>query len=112
MNSTKKTRTTTKRDQQLAAIAKTILDIPTLKRRWADHLDFHDVAVWQVEQALRQAYSAGYEAAVTELDPERVEPEDGCPRCGETATDNLVWQDDATVHCTNCGTRYRPGQRS
>jgi len=103
--------TTTKRDQQLEAIAKTILDIPTLEARNSDRLDFHEVAVWQVRKALRKAYMAGYEAAVTDLDPERVEPEDGCPRCGETNTDHLVWENDTTVHCTNCGTRYQPGER-
>ena len=37
-----------------------------------------------------------------------VDAEDACPRCGERHADNLVWQNDETVHCTNCGTRYQP----
>lgn len=37
--------------------------------------------------------------------------EDACPRCGERNQDSLVWQDDATIHCTNCGTRYDPDAR-
>jgi len=31
---------------------------------------------------------------------------DGCPRCGETHQDKLVWQDDETITCASCGTRY------
>ena len=31
-----------------------------------------------------------------------------CPRCGERSQDNLVWQDDGKVKCTNCGTTYEP----
>jgi len=30
----------------------------------------------------------------------------GCPRCGETHQDKLVWQDDETIECASCGTRY------
>jgi hypothetical protein len=33
---------------------------------------------------------------------------DACPRCGERNQDNLVWQDDGKVKCTNCGTLYEP----
>jgi hypothetical protein len=33
---------------------------------------------------------------------------DACPRCGERHQDNLVWQDDGKVKCTNCGTLYEP----
>ena len=62
--------TTTKRDQQIEAIARTILDIPTLEARNSDQLDFHEVAVWQVREALRKAYMAGYEAAISDLEPD------------------------------------------
>src|SRR5579871_4995271 len=43
----------------LRAIAKEYLSIPTLETRRSDDLDFHDVAVWQVEAALKAAFEAG-----------------------------------------------------
>lgn len=49
--------------QILAAIAREQLLIPTLETRRSDVLDFHDVAVWQVEAALRAAFDAGRNAA-------------------------------------------------
>jgi len=33
---------------------------------------------------------------------------DACPKCRERCVDNLVWQDDGKVKCTNCGTIYEP----
>jgi len=58
MNTTK-----VKRDQQLEAIAKEILDIPTLETRMSDRLDFHEVSVWGLKAALEAAYQSGQEAA-------------------------------------------------
>jgi len=46
-------------DQVLTQIANEHLDIPTLETRRSDSLDFHDVAVWQVREALQAAYMAG-----------------------------------------------------
>ena len=46
-------------DPILAAIAREHLFIPTLETRRSDSLDFHDVAVWQVEAALKAAFDAG-----------------------------------------------------
>src|SRR5690348_7198931 len=46
-------------DAALAAIAKRVLRIPTLDERKADSLDFHDVSVWGLRDALREAYRAG-----------------------------------------------------
>lgn len=37
--------------------------IETLETRNSDSLDFHDVAVWQILNALQEAYNAGYQAA-------------------------------------------------
>ncbi len=37
-----------------------------------------------------------------------VEPQDGCPLCGERRADFLVWRDDRIVECTMCGTVYVP----
>jgi hypothetical protein len=46
-------------DLILTQIANEHLDIPTLETRRSDSLDFHDVAVWQVREALQAAYMAG-----------------------------------------------------
>lgn len=47
-----------------------------------------------------------------ENDNDLVSPQDACPRCGERHLDDLVWIDDETVRCMNCGTRYKPLKRS
>lgn len=46
----------------LLEIAKETLGIETLETRNSDSLDFHDVAVWQLKTALREAYLAGMKA--------------------------------------------------
>jgi hypothetical protein len=60
---------------QIRAIAKTELDIETLKIRNLDKLDFHNVAVWQIKNALKAAYLAGmvdhHKSAKTETPTER-----------------------------------------
>ncbi len=40
-------------------IASTILNISTLEARNSDRLDFYDLAVWSVKEALEAAYLAG-----------------------------------------------------
>ena len=40
-------------------IAQTHLSIETLETRHRDSLDFHDVGVWSVRDALQAAYEAG-----------------------------------------------------
>ena len=40
-------------------IAQTHLSIETLETRHRDSLDFHDVGVWSVRDALQAAYDAG-----------------------------------------------------
>jgi hypothetical protein len=47
----------------LAEIAKKHLAIDTLDSQRSDRLDFHDLAVWSIEQALVAAFQAGLEAA-------------------------------------------------
>ena len=49
-------------DQTLAGIARNVLGTETLETRHSDGLDFHDLSVWTIEDALRQAYEAGAEA--------------------------------------------------
>lgn len=51
--------TNTKRDEVLAAIAAEVLNIPTLETRRSDGLDFYDVAVWSICEALERAYAQG-----------------------------------------------------
>jgi hypothetical protein len=46
-------------DVELESIAKRVLCVPTLATRNADRLDFHEVAVWALRDALRLAYRAG-----------------------------------------------------
>ena len=46
-------------DQRLTDIAKKHLNIETLETRNSDGLDFHDVAVWCLKDALQEAYGAG-----------------------------------------------------
>ncbi|MFP2963771.1 hypothetical protein NVS55_08115 [Myxococcus stipitatus] len=47
----------------LAAIAREKLGFETLDTRHSDSLDFRDVAVWSVKDALEAAYRAGLAAA-------------------------------------------------
>ena len=48
----------------LTQIAQTHLGIQTLETRNTDSLDFHDVAVWSLREALAAAYKAGAEQGV------------------------------------------------
>jgi hypothetical protein len=47
----------------LTQIAQQHLRIETLETRKSDSLDFHDVAVWCLRDALEAAYNAGVEQA-------------------------------------------------
>lgn len=52
-------------------------------------------------------------AVADELDPpatELVDASAACPHCGERRADRLVWDDDEVVHCSRCGTHYRPDE--
>lgn len=65
----KTTRQTTRRnstqplDALLTRIAQEHLFIETLETQNSDSLDFHDVSVWGVREALIAAYQAGLAAA-------------------------------------------------
>jgi hypothetical protein len=48
-------------DQQMQQIALDHLFIETLETRRSDSLDFHDVAVWCLRDALEAAFNAGLE---------------------------------------------------
>jgi hypothetical protein len=55
----------------LSAIARDHLGIPTLETRRSDSLDFHDIAVWRVHDALQAAYMAGAKVASEQAKPLR-----------------------------------------
>ena len=48
--------------RQINKIATTILDLETLETRNSDSLDFNELAVWQIKEALEAAYKAGQES--------------------------------------------------
>ena len=50
-----------KLEQLLTQIAHSKLGIETLETRKSDGLDFHDVAVWCLRDALEAAFNAGVE---------------------------------------------------
>ena len=50
-----------KLEQLLTQIAQNKLGIETLETRKSDRLDFHDVAVWCLRDALEAAFNAGVE---------------------------------------------------
>jgi hypothetical protein len=51
-------------DSILTLIAKKHLDIETLETRKSDSLDFHDVSVWCLRDALEAAFKAGAEVGI------------------------------------------------
>ena len=53
----------------ITQIAQQHLPIETLETRHSDELDFHDIAVWQIESALRAAFEAGRKDALTDSNP-------------------------------------------
>lgn len=50
------------RDRIIREIAARVLDIETLETRNRDSLDFHDLAIWTIKEALEVAYEAGLAA--------------------------------------------------
>jgi len=52
------TKTTTKQTA-IEDIARRILRIETIETRNSDALDFHDLAIWNIREALEAAYEAG-----------------------------------------------------
>ncbi len=55
-------RTQAYKDATVNEIAQRILNIDTLQTRKSDSLDFHDVAVWSIKEALEAAFEAGRKA--------------------------------------------------
>ncbi|NTX39171.1 hypothetical protein HUA78_32530 [Myxococcus sp. CA033] len=59
----KTTKPTPAPEEVLERIAREEMNIETLKTRNSDSLDIHEVAVWQLRDALEAAYQAGIRAA-------------------------------------------------
>jgi hypothetical protein len=53
----------TTREETLRDIAQRILCVETLDTRKSDSLDFHDLAVWTLREALEAAFEAGKTAS-------------------------------------------------
>jgi len=51
------------RNREIRAIAERVFKLTTLETRKSNRLDFHDIAVWRVREALEAAYEAGFKAA-------------------------------------------------
>ena len=47
------------REEEIESIARRVLKIETLETRNSDALDFHELAVWAIQEALDAAYEAG-----------------------------------------------------
>lgn len=45
--------------REIEKIAKKVLSLETLEARNRDSLDFHELSVWSIKEALEQAYKAG-----------------------------------------------------
>ena len=60
-------------DAQVSDIAKKVLKIGSLVTQNSDDLDFHDVSVWAIKEALIKAYHLGAGSQVEESAPEQLE---------------------------------------
>lgn len=88
-------------DEIIRNIARRVLGIRTLKERNSDRLDFHEVGVLSVKEALEEAYRAGAASAHGPT----------CPYCGEDEPDRLVWDDEAeNVSCASCQFCWSPDE--
>jgi len=47
------------KDATIQNIARDVLGLETLETRRRDSLDFHELAVWQIREALEAAFEAG-----------------------------------------------------
>ena len=50
------------RDKTIEQITREILSLETLESRRLDRLDFHELSVWTIKEALEAAYEAGKNA--------------------------------------------------
>ncbi len=59
MDDTTQKHTQAYKDAVIKNIASDLLGIETLDTRKSDRLDFHELAVWQIREALKAAFEAG-----------------------------------------------------
>jgi len=50
------------KEQIMKEIVENAMELPTIETRGSDELDFHDVAIWRIKEALHLAYEAGKES--------------------------------------------------
>ena len=46
--------------KKISEISNKTLEIETLETRNSDSLDFHNISVWQIKEALEQAWLSGF----------------------------------------------------
>ena len=100
-----------RRNQAIDAIAGEALRAGSLEPVGHDGTDFREFHIAAVRRALRLAYMAGYEQAVTDRKPpeapDDTSPAGICPYCGESDHDKLLWNEaGVSVTCQSCGTNY------
>jgi hypothetical protein len=61
-----KTKRPTKIPGYATKIAKEILNLETLETRRMDSLDFHELSVWEIREALEAAYNVGRQAGAAQ----------------------------------------------
>jgi len=49
-------------NKELQTIAKKVLDLETLETKNSDSLDYKEQTVWNIKEALEQAYKAGQQS--------------------------------------------------
>jgi hypothetical protein len=93
-------------------IAKKYCRVETLDTRLSDGLDFHDVAVWNLKDALEAAYQAGYSNGWGEaLDREYPDFSKMCSHCKYPceACHPKDWKIYDESSCKDCGFRHPGG---
>ncbi len=66
-------------NQLITDIASKHLNIPMLRTRKSDRLDFHDVSVWAVRSALKAAFDEGMRSAGKNAEPQRAPGQEPVP---------------------------------
>jgi hypothetical protein len=64
-------RNATTKTKAIEDIARRVLALESLETRNSDALDFHEIAIWKVREALEAAYEAGTHHASTRADDGR-----------------------------------------
>ena len=95
----------------VAALHEVWAECRAVERLLDTDLDGLEGVIQDMAAGLDDVESVDAEYVREALEPflaELVDAASACPRCGERHQDNLVWQKDGKVKCTNCGTQYEP----